>query len=110
MTQLAAPQRYTMRTTETRLISASFDDVLESGEAFTGTPTASDSPSDLTIASIAFSTTEKTILGKDVAAGRVVSFTATGGTADTDYTVTIRCGTDATPAQTVEGDIFIRVI
>ena len=106
---LTAPQRYVIRTTELRLISVSFNDVLETGESFTGTPTVVDTPADLTVANIAISSTEKTLLGVPVPAGRVISFTVTGGTADTTYTLVLRGGTDASPAQTIEGDVILEV-
>ncbi len=104
-------QRLCMTDAETRAVKVSFADDLDSGELLTGTPTVAEiTTSDLTLANKAVSTGSLTILGKTVATGAAVQFTVTGGTAGTTYEVKITCGTDATPAQTLEAVVEIEFI
>lgn len=87
---------------EVRNLAVDFTDKLDSGEALTGTPTVTSSPSGLTIASQAVSTGALTILGTSVSSGNAVTCSVSGGSAGTRYTLTVQCGTDATVAQTLE--------
>ena len=105
-----APQKHYKTASEVINCSVSFADYLDSGELLTGTPTAAElTSSDLTIASVAVSTTALTINGVSVDIGEAVTFSVSGGTADTDYTIIVSCGTDATPAQTRYGRVRLRV-
>ena len=87
---------------EVRNLAANFTDKLDAGETLTGTPTVSVSPSGVTVASEAVSTGTLTILGESVATAKAVTCSVSGGSAGTRYTLTIQCGTNASPAQTLE--------
>ena len=90
-----------------RNVAVSFDNVLESGEALTGTPTVTISPTGPTIDNKAVSSESLTINGETVTTGRAVQFRISGVTAGTKYTITISCETDSTPAQTVDGECIL---
>lgn len=105
-----APQVHTMEAGETRIISVDYRGKLDSGELLTGAPTVSVSPSGPTISNEAVNTSSLTINGETVAAGEAVQFKITGATAGTTYTITTKCGTDATPAQeALEGTLTLKV-
>lgn len=104
-----APQAHSKSSTEVRNIAVSFAGKLDSGELLTGVPTVTVSPSGPTLANKLVTTTAKTINGASVAAGAAVTFNVTGGTAGVKYTITITVGTDATPAQTLQGIVILRV-
>lgn len=96
---------------ETRLFSVSFDDVLDEGELLSGTPTvAEQTTADLTIANKAVSTAALVILGETIAIGRAAQFKVSGQlVASSPYTIKVTCGTDSSPAQTLEGYVKFRV-
>ena len=94
---------------EVRNLAVDFTDKLDSGEALTGTPTVTSSPSGLTIASVEANAGTLTILGTTVAIGRAVTCSVSGGSAGTRYTLTVQCGTDATVAQTLEVSCLLDV-
>lgn len=95
---------------ETRLAAVSFVDALDSGELLTGTPTVTEvSTSDLTIDNEQTNTAAITVDGVSVAVGQAVQFTVAGGTVDTLYRIEVQCGTDATPAQTLECVVSLAV-
>jgi len=95
------PQKHSKTASEVVNCSVDFTGKLDSGELLTGTPTVTElTSSDLTISSVAVSTSTLTINGVSVATGAAVTYSVSGGTADTDYTLIVTCGTDATPAQT----------
>ena len=107
-----ASEIHSMTIPETRIISVSFVNKLSSGELLTGTPTvAEETTSHLTITNAAVNTVALTISGVSVAVGQAVQFlvAASGATADTLYNVDVLCGTDATLAQTLNGEVRIRV-
>ena len=105
-----ASELHEMVNTETRAVALGFINKLESGELLTGTPTvAEETTSDLTITNKAVNTATLTISGISHAPGQAVQFLVTGGTANTLYSVDVLCGTDATPAQTLNGEVRIRV-
>jgi hypothetical protein len=110
MTDLDALQVHEKGADETRAVSVDFRGKLDSGELLTGTPTVTDSASVLTLANEAVNSGNVTINGATCAAGQAVTFTVAGGVAGTDYTITVQCGTDATPAQTLEGRLTLRVV
>ena len=73
---------------------------LAAGELMTGTPTVTESgSSDLTISSVAVSTTTLTILGDSVAAGKAIQWSMSGMVAGTEYTLIVEGDTDASPTQ-----------
>ena len=95
----------------TRTLRFSYDEVLETNELLTGTPTVIEViTSDLTIDNITVSASELTIKNEGVAAGRVLVFRASGhGVANAPYTLMIIISTDATPAQTFIRQLIISV-
>lgn len=107
MSDNMAPQRPVMVSGEVRADSVSFAGKLDQGELLTGTPTLAVSPSGLTVSSPAVSTTALTVNGRQVAIGRAVQFTVTGGTAGVEYTVTVTVST--TNGQTLKGRCLIAV-
>lgn len=81
----------------------SFARRLRTGELLTGTPTAVEqTTSALTISNVAKNAAAITVEGETVAINQGVQFKVSGGTAGTLYTILVTCGTDATPARTVE--------
>jgi len=106
-----APQIHTKSVSAVRNIAYAFDDVLDSGELLTGTPTIAEvTTTDLTISSKSVSTAELIIDGITTPIGEAVQCSITGGVADTSYDVLITVSTDATPAQTLTGKFTLKVI
>lgn len=109
-------ERQQKTVSEVRNISVSFEGKLDTGELLTGTPTItlsspSISPEDITTSNAIVNTSALTINGQTVAIGEAVQFKVSGGTvANSPYTFKISCDTDATPAQTLEGYIILKVI
>lgn len=79
---LTCPNVLELGVGETEIPAVSYEDVLETTETITGTPTVADegSSGDLTIASVAASTGELTIENVAVAVGRALQFTVSGQT------------------------------
>ena len=100
---ITAPQRPVMHSSETRNGAVSYEGLLQEtpAELLTGTPTASVSPSGPSVSNLAVTTETTTINGKDVATGKAVTFRVVGGSAGTEYVVTLTATTDSTPAQTL---------
>lgn len=87
---------------ETKNAAVDFTQVLDSGEALTGTPLVVElTTTDLTITNKAVNTAVVSILGESVAIGKAVQFSVTGVVAGTTYEVSITVTTDSTPAQTL---------
>ena len=111
---LEAPQLHVKTTGETRTITVSFRDVLDSGELLTGTPTVVEvTTSDLTLASKAVNTVAvpvSDVFPEEVAIGQAVQFTAAAGTAGSAYVIRVTVGTDATPAQTLSRRVNLKVV
>lgn len=97
---------------EGRLAAFSFDDVLESGETFTGTPTIAEvTTTDLTLANKAVSGGALTILGESVSTGRALVCKVSGGTAGNTYRIRCTCSTTGgTVTQTIERDFLLEVV
>ena len=103
-----ASQVHSKSVSAVRNISVSFAEPLDAGETLTGTPTAvEETTSDLTIASVAVSTSILTIDGNSVAIGEAITFNVTGGLAGREYAINITCGTTSTPAQTLTGEVTL---
>lgn len=100
-------QHYCMKYGSTRNVAVSFVDALDTGELLTGTPTVT--ATGLTITNKAVSTGSLTINGDPAAAGQAVQFSVSGGTAGTEYTITITVNTDSTPAQTFVEEVGLTV-
>lgn len=98
-----AYQRPVLVVGETRNVAVDFQDVLDSGELLTGTPTVAEvTTTDLTIASKAINTAALTIDGRAVAIGEAVQFKVSGQlAANSPYTIKITVSTTASPAQTL---------
>jgi len=106
-----APQIHTKTVGATRNISFAFDDVVDSGELLTGTPTILEvTTADLTISNKVVSTAILEIDGIDTPIGEAVQCSISGGVADTSYDVLITVSTDSTPAQTLIGKFTLKVI
>lgn len=87
--------------TEVEVGIVDFGPKLRSGELLTGAATVVVSPSGPTLGSPSITTTDITIEGVTVTTGEGITFTVSGGTAETDYDITATCGTDGTPARTL---------
>ena len=112
MSAITAPQTHVKTASEVRTGAVSFDGKLETGETLTGTPTCTVTPASgaPTVDNVAVTTAEKTINGDAVATGRALTFRATGGTAGATYNLLFSCGTNSTPAQTVQVLCKLRVV
>lgn len=96
---------------ETRNISVRFSELLDSGEALTGTPTILEqTTSDLTISSKVVSTAITVINGVSTPIGEAVQCSILGGTAGTTYDIQIVAASDSTPAQSIYGNIRLKVV
>lgn len=85
----------------TKTAAVSFVPELYTGESLTGTPTVTSTPTGLTISNAQKNSTSVVINGQIVAANKAVLFSVAGGTSGTQYEITVSCGTDGTPAQTL---------
>ena len=104
-----ARDRLVVKVGETRSFVVAFQNQLESGELLTGTPTVT-GHADLTITNKAVNTAILTVDGDSVAVGQAVQFSLSGQTvANSPYTVAVTAGSDATPAQTLKGDVVFEV-
>lgn len=91
--------------------AVSFAKQLRSGESLTGTPTVVEqTTAELTISNVAKNTATLTLEGESVTANQAVQFKVSGGTAGTQYTMLVTCGTDASPAQTLELLVTLEVV
>ena len=108
---ILAPQIQVKTEDEIRNVAVDFTNKLDSGELLDGTPTvALESGSGLTFDDETVSVAALTILGRTVAIGMAVQFSVTGGTAGTQYRIVVTCGTNATPAQTLQAIARLEVV
>jgi len=110
-----APQIYEKAVAETRTIEVNMSGKLRADELLTGTPTVTVSPSGLTLGSPTISTDAMMAVDAKgrvalVDAGKVIIVSASAGAADAEYTITVICSTDATPAQVVRGRARLNVV
>lgn len=106
-----APEQQTKTVSEVRNVAVSFVGKLDSGELLTGTPTTAEvTTTDLTFSNQAVNTAALTINDKTVPIGMAVQFKVIGGVALSTYEITVVCGTDATPAQTLYGNVSMAVV
>jgi|DEB0MinimDraft_3_1074331.scaffolds.fasta_scaffold14301_2 hypothetical protein len=77
--------------TATDIISLDLTATLDTAETVTGTPTVS--VIGLTLGSAAFNTSAVTINGAEVAIGKAIQFSCSGGTAGQYYTITVTYST-----------------
>ncbi len=105
-----APQQQSKTASEIRNVSVSFSGKLDSSELLTGTPTVVEvTTSDLTLDNKLVSTAILTINGVSTPVAEAIQFNVAGGTAGTKYTISISCGTNASPAQTMYGTVVLNV-
>lgn len=111
MGKITAAQRPVLATGDVRNCAVSFAEQLDAGEALTGTPTVQEqTTTDLTIASVAVSTTVLAINGVSVAVGEAVQFKVSGQlTTHTPYKLKITATTNSTPAQTLVRYVYFTV-
>lgn len=105
-------QHYCMQAGSIRTPKVSFLRGLDSGELLTDAttaPTSAVSPSGLTVSSLAINAGGEVINGTSHAAGQALIFSVSGGTAGTEYTITLTAYSDATPAQKFVKDIQLTV-
>lgn len=111
MATLTAAQTGYVGAGETRRVQISFSGLLGATESLTGSPTATElTTAVLTISTPAVNSEALTINGVSVAAGRAIQFNVSGGTAGTTYRIKVRCGTDSTPAQYLEGIVTVHFL
>lgn len=102
------PELRTKRAAEVRTISVDLSDMLDEGETLTGSPTITSTPSGLTIDNEQISDSALTINDREVSAGLVVQFTASGGTARQTYSIILQ--SDTSGSQTIEVELRLRVV
>lgn len=108
-TSHTAPEIGEKTANESVNVAVSFANRLVDGEALTGTPTVTCTPSGLTVNGEAVNTSVLTLDdGTTVAIGEGVQFTVSAGTAGTTYSLSIVATTDADVPQTLEG--FVTVV
>ena len=102
-------QRPSKQVSEVVNVECDWRAMLNEDELLTGTPTITEvTSSDLTLSNKAVNTAALTILGEDVGISQETTFTITGGSANTDYTVQIQTTTDASNAQTLRALVQFR--
>lgn len=108
---MKAPQIVQKSSGATITPAVSFAKQLRSGELLTGTPTVVEqTTSALTLDNKAKNTATLTLEGESVIANQAVQFRVAGGTAGNTYSILVTCGTDATPAQTLEILVRLEVV
>jgi len=94
----------------TRTAYTSFAGQLNAGELLTGSVTVEEiGTSDLTISGEAVTTAEVDINGEEVPLGKAVQFSVADAQAGVTYKLKITVSTNATPAQTLIGNILFAV-
>ncbi len=102
--QTILEQKWRVREGDTDVGAINYTDFLDSGESLTGTPTVVEvTTTDLTLDNKAVNTASLTILNETATAGTAIQFSFTGQkVTNSPYQVRVTCGTDSTPARTVE--------
>lgn len=102
---LNAPQIGSITADETRKLSVSFANRLESGETLTGTPTVTVSPTGPTLGSPSINASSLTINGRTNTAGQAIQFTITDCTSGQTYQLTVTASTTAD--QVLQGGLIV---
>ena len=97
-TGITCPQVYCKTPTEVRGVAVDMRGVLTQDEVLTGTPTITVSGPSTSAAVV--TTTVQTINKASVDVGQAITFTISGGSDATDYSIKVSCSTSA--SQTVE--------
>lgn len=96
---------------DTEIGAVDFQDWLDGTELLTGTPTVAEQvTSALTIDNVGRNSATLTIKGRSVTANKAVQFRFSGQVAGTTYRLRVTCGTDATPARTVQRDVTFKTV
>ncbi len=106
MSEMTCPRVRRKAPTAVRNIAVNFSDWLDHGEIITGTPTVAVSPSGPTLSAASVNSGRRVVDNRSCAPGSVVTFTVSGGTANT-YTITITASTSG--SQTLVGYITLVV-
>lgn len=105
-----APQIPAKRAGEVRLASVSFVGLLDAGELLSGAPTVAEvGTTDLTLDQVAVNASAVEVVDSEVGVGQAVRFRVAGGIAGRRYTLRLSCATNATPPQTLQGDVQLVV-
>lgn len=107
MSELTCPRVRRKAPTAVRNIAVNFTDWLDHGEIITGTPTVAVSPSGPTLSAASVNSWRRVVDGRACNPGTVVTFSASGGSASTTYTITITASTSG--SQTLVGYITLIV-
>ena len=102
---LTAPQIGVITPDETRNVSVSFINRLDSGELLTGTPTVTASPSGPTISTPVVNDSTLTINGRSHLAGQAVRFSIADCTSGETYQLTVTANT--TGDQVLQGIVIV---
>ena len=82
--------------------AVSFALELRSGELLTGTPTAEEqTTSALTLSNIGLNSGTVDIAGQSALANQAITFSVSGGISGTLYSIKVTCGTDSSPARSL---------
>ncbi len=82
--------------------AVSFALELRSGELLTGTPTAEEqTTSALTLSNIGLNSGTVDIAGQSTLANQAITFSVSGGISGTLYSIKVTCGTDSSPARSL---------
>ncbi len=102
MSELTATDIRTKSAYEVLNGAIDFTSKMRSAEKLTGTPTVTATPTGLAFASVAVNTSAIEEDGFKADIGKAVQFSVSGGTAGIDYLISAKCGSDSTPAQSLE--------
>ena len=82
--------------------AVSFALELRSGELLTGTPTAEEqTTSALTLSNVGLNSGTVDIAGQSTLANQAITFSVSGGSSGTLYSIKVTCGTDSSPARSL---------
>lgn len=102
---MVCTQEHNKSISEVGFFAVDCSDSLESDETMTGTPTSS-GQSEMTISSITVTAAERVIEGRTVAAGKALTFKASGGTTPGRYEVKFISATTITSARQIRGVVI----
>ena len=89
-------------TNDTDAGAVSFALELRSGELLTGTPTAEEqTTSALTLSNIGLNSGTVDIANQTTLANQAITFSVAGGSSGTLYSIKVTCGTDSSPARSL---------
>jgi len=87
---------------DTEAGAVNFVNQLRESELLTGTPTAEEqTTSALTLSNVGLNSGSVEIAGVTAAANQAITFSVSGGSSSTLYSIKVTCGTDSTPARSL---------